>query len=100
MKDNFGTYMIGTWLVVSAMSSGLVLYGVRQRKSLWWGLFAAAICMAAVGLTGLVVGLRLYPDNLLGGFGVIFGPLWTLGVVLLIILMPVWYFAKRKSFRS
>lgn len=100
MTNDFGTYMIGTWLMVSAMSSGLVLYGVRKRNSLWWGLFAAAMCMAAVGLTGLVVGLSRYSDNLLGGFGLIFGPLWGLGVLLLMIMLPVWFFVKRKSFRS
>lgn len=99
MHDNFGTYMIGTWLMVSALSSSLVLYGVRKRKNIWWGLFAAAICIAAVGLVGLIVGMRLYSDNLLGGFGIIFGPLWGLGVLMLMVLMPVWYFVKRKSFR-
>jgi ABC-type uncharacterized transport system permease subunit len=92
--------MIGTWLMVSAISSALVLYGVRKKKSIWWGLFAGAISIAFIGLAGLVVGLRLYTDNLIGGFGIIFGPLWTLGVLMLMILLPVWYFAKRKSFRS
>lgn len=91
--------MIATWLMVSMVSSALVLFGVRRRNSVWWGLFAAAIFIAAVGLTGLAIGFRFYKDNLLGGFGLIFGPLWSLGVLSLILLSIVWYVLKRRALR-
>lgn len=99
MQEQFGTLMISTWLVVSAISSVLVLYGLRRRQSVWWGLFAAAAFLAAVGLTGLLVGFLFYRDTLLGGFGVVFGPLWWLGAPSVLLLGVAWYVSKRRQMR-
>lgn len=100
MQERFGTLMVGTWLAISAVSSVLVLYGLRRRHSLWWGLFAAAVFLAVVGLAGLLAGFLFYRDTLLGGFGVVFGPIWSLGALSVLLVGVAWYVSKRRQMRQ
>lgn len=48
----------------------------------------------AVGALGLGLGLLLFPDsNLLGGLGLIFGPIYWLGLFLLAFSVFIWVVA-------
>lgn len=59
----------------------------------------AVIGLAAVvvGGLGLLVGIKLFPSNLLGGLAFIFGPLYWLGWVLLLFAALGWYRNRRPN---
>ena len=62
-----------------------------MRKSTKFVVVAAAV--TAIGLLGLGVGYLLFPDsNLLGGLGLVFGPIYWLGLVLLAAAVVAWLF--------
>ena len=66
------------------------MLSTKQRSLFWW-LFTLSLSVAGVGLGGLLVGMALFPEsNLLGGFGLIFGPLWWLGATLLVVVTLAW----------
>ena len=49
----------------------------------------------AVGVAGFIIGMRLYPEsNLLGGFGLVFGPVEWLGGGVFQITLVVWLIHK------
>lgn len=47
--------------------------------------------VAAIGFAGISLGLSLFPhSNLLGGFGLIFGPINWLGLIALVVSLIGW----------
>lgn len=69
----------------------------KRRTTFWW-LFTISGSIAATGLAGLLLGFLLFPhSNLLGGFGLIFGPLWGLGATLLSLVTIGWLIARITS---
>lgn len=89
--------MLLTWLVVLGSAGALLWHGVRRRKDAFWGLFASAGCIAVVGFVGLAVGTIRFPNsNLLGGYGLVFGPLWWIGAPYLAIVILAWLITRRR----
>jgi hypothetical protein len=44
-----------------------------------------------IGLGGMLLAIRVYPDsNLLGGWGLILGPIYWLGLLISFVSMLVW----------
>ncbi|MGZ4974566.1 MAG: hypothetical protein ACXWIU_02530 [Limisphaerales bacterium] len=71
----------------------------KTPRTIFWWLFLTAGSIAAVGFIGLLLGLVLFPrSNLLGGFGLIFGPIWGLGVTLLAVVTIGWLIARIYTF--
>ena len=74
---------------------------LRMRNSTRFVIVSAAV--AALGACGLACGLLLFPDsNLLGGFGLIFGPVYWLGLVALALSLVGWLVdaVRRRSARG
>ena len=54
-------------------------------------LFIAALVLSVGGWVGLEIAIRVYPEsNLLGGWGLILGPVYWVGLILLLIAVVWW----------
>jgi hypothetical protein len=95
---DIASVMLGTWAVVGLIAVALVIYGIRQRRSAFWGLSRAAWFMAVVGFAGLSIGMARFPDsNLLGGYGLVFGPVWALAMPFLIVIVITWLVRRARQ---
>ena len=76
-------------LLVSFPAALVLATVVRWRTSATLAVMGALLMKA--GTLGLELGMRLFPrDNLIGGFGLVFGPTFILGVFMLAVgLMAV-----------
>lgn len=88
------------WLLMSLVASvAFLVRAVRRRTAagLWRPLLLISGSTAAIGFIGLVIGALRYPEsNLLGGFGLAFGPLWGIGATEFVIVLGGWYIARRR----
>jgi hypothetical protein len=67
---------------------------MKKRSPYWW-IFVVSGLIWAVGYAGLIVGYFRYPDsNLLGGYGLVFGPISWLGGYVFIITFLIWIIHK------
>ena len=67
---------------------------MKKRSAYCW-VFLASGAVWAVGGTGVVLGMFVYPEsNLLGGLGLIFGPISLLGSSVFQLAFVVWIIHK------
>ena len=67
---------------------------MKHHSAYWW-LFVFSGSIWAIGFAGIITGMALYPDsNLLGGFGLLFGPIGWLGGSVFQITLIVWLIHK------
>lgn len=79
--------VLGCLLVISLPVPALLGMARPTRKNALTWLLAYTLTLVAISLAGLELGELLYPDsNLLGGFGLIFGPPCWIGAGLLMML--------------
>ena len=72
---------------------------MKKRSAFWW-LWATTLGSLGIGLGGLSVAFALYNDNLLGGWAVLFGPIYWLGQVLLLVALVVSLLRVLRRFRT
>jgi hypothetical protein len=77
--------------------SVLVATGRALRPLCWFGV--VAVFPGVLGIAGLLLGVALHPNsNMLGGFGLIFGPIWWRGgpvaVTVVIVSVTVWVWRR------
>jgi len=67
---------------------------MKTRSTFWW-IFVISGSIWAIGGAGILAGVILYPEsNLLGGFGLVFGPIAQLGGGVFQITLIVWLIHK------
>jgi hypothetical protein len=89
-------FLIGAWSVVGVGLAlvlawlfwlGLSTSGFKILK--WTSLIGAGL--AVIGLTGISLAIHTYPNsNLLGGWGLVFGPIYWLGGLMSLIAAIAW----------
>lgn len=78
------------WWFVAIVLSLAVLCEMKQRGMYWW-IFAISGEIWFIGYAGLILGCLLAPkSNLLGGYALIYGPVFWLGCLMLTIALIVW----------
>jgi hypothetical protein len=67
---------------------------MKKRNTYWW-IFVISGSVWAIGGAGIITGMILYPNsNLLGGFGIVFGPIAFLGSGVFQLTLLVWLIHK------
>jgi hypothetical protein len=73
---------------------------MKNRSAYWW-FFVISGAIWAVGGAGVIIGMILYPEsNLLGGFGLVFGPVGWLGGSVFQITLVVWIIHKSSKWAA
>lgn len=57
----------------------------KIRRSWLWYLWIVAAASTLVGLVGLLTAIQFYDDNLMGGWALLFGPIYWLGLFLVVV---------------
>lgn len=89
-------YLLGAWNVLSVslmlMLASLFWMGLSTSRFTilkWTSLISVGLTV--IGLSGLSLALHAYPDsNLLGGWGLVFGPMYWLGGLMSFIAAMAW----------
>jgi drug/metabolite transporter (DMT)-like permease len=68
----------------------MYVYGTAMIKALKW-ISVAGIVLAIIGVITISLAIRAYPQsNLLGGWGLILGPIYWFGLLLCVVCALAW----------
>jgi len=67
----------------------IVMKAVENRKSWLWYFWIASAVITAIGFVGLLVASHYFEDNLLGGWAILFGPIYWIGQVLILVAVVI-----------
>ena len=59
----------------------------KTKRSWLWYLWIIAVASTLVGFTGLSIAIQFYDDNLMGGWALLFGPIYWLGMLLMVVAL-------------
>ena len=69
----------------------LLGFRMKTQRTVYWWIFVIGGGIWGIGSMGIIAGMILYPkSNLLGGFGLVFGPIALLGASIVQVTFVVW----------